>query len=158
MRKITWLNQLQQIEKVIKKCSFCHVAMVDKQNKPYVLPFNFGYHDGYIYLHSGPEGKKIEILKANPDVCINFTTDHELFRQHPDVACSFGMRYRSVLVSGKVEFIDDYDAKIEALNIVMKQYVDGNFTYSEPSVNNVCVYKVKIEDFTGKVYGHQTIE
>jgi uncharacterized protein len=158
MRKITLLNQIQQIELVLKKCQYCHVAMVDQDNMPYVLPFNFGYHDGVVYLHSGPEGKKIDILKKNPNVCINFTADHELFRQHAEVACSYGMRYRSVIIHGKVEFINDYDKKIEALNRVMKQYVDGTFNYAPPSVNNVCVYKVAIDAFSGKIYGYETIE
>jgi uncharacterized protein len=158
MRKITLLTQIQQVELVIKKCQYCHVAMVDENNKPYLLPFNFGYHEGVVYLHSGPQGKKIDILKKNPNVCINFTTDHELFHQHPEVACSYGMRYRSVLISGKVEFITDYDQKVVVLNNIMHQFVDGNFTYSEPAVNNVCVYKVPIDEFSGKIYGYETLE
>jgi len=155
MRKITYLDKLEEVEPIIEKCQFCHVAMVDSENKPYVLPFNFGYHQGYIYLHSDSKGKKIDILKKNPSVCIHFSTDHELFRQHEQVACSYGMRYRSVLVSGRIEFVTEYNAKIEALNAVMKQYVNHKFTYSKPSVDNVCVYRVKVEELSGKVYGYE---
>lgn len=158
MRKTTFLNELSEIEIIIKKCQVCHVAMVDQEGKPYVLPFNFGYHDGTVYLHSDGKGKKIDILKNNSSVCINFTTDHELFLAHEHVACSYGMAYRSVLVYGDVEFIEDYDAKIEALNIFMKQYADRDFTYSKPAVENVCVYKVKVQDFQGKLYHHETLE
>lgn len=154
-RKTIYLTTLEDIEPVIKKCDVCHVAMVDKDNKPYVLPFNFGYHNGIIYLHSDPAGKKIDILKNNPNVCINFTTDHELFHITENVACSYGMRYKSVVVNGKIEFIETAEAKINALNIFMKQYVkDKEFCYSGPSVDNVCVYTVKVEDFSGKVYGY----
>lgn len=158
MRKTTFLNKLSEIEVIIKKCQVCHVAMVDEQGKPYVLPFNFGYHRGVVYLHSDKKGKKIDILKNNPAVCINFSTDHDLFKAHDHVACSYGMAYRSVLVYGKVEFIEDNNQKIEALNIFMKQYANRDFTYSEPSVNNVCVLKIKIDDFTGKMYHHESLE
>ncbi len=158
MRKTTFLKELKEIEVIIKKCDTCHIAMVDENNKPYLLPFNFGYHEGTVYLHSDPNGKKIEILKKNPAVCINFTADHELFRQNEKVACSYGMRYRSVLVDGDVEFINDFDAKVDALNIFMKQYVDRDFTYSKPAINNVCVFKVEIKDFIGKTYGYESLE
>jgi len=159
MRKITFLKELKEIEIVIKKCQTCHIAMVDENNKPYVLPFNFGYHEGTIYLHSDKKGRKIEILKNNPAVCINFTADHELFHQNEQVGCSYGMRYRSVLTYGDVEFIEDFDAKVDALNIFMKQYVaDREFKYSDPAIRNVCIFKVEIKDFIGKMYDHETLE
>ncbi len=154
-RKLTFLKELKEVEPIIKACDVCHVAMVDKNNKPYVLPFNFGYHEGVIYLHSDPKGNKIDILKNNPNVCINFTTDHELFHITEGVACSYGMRYKSVLVNGEVEFIESTKAKIEALNIFMGQYVKKQeFCYSDAAVENVCVFTVKLDDFIGKTYGY----
>lgn len=154
-RKLTILKELKDIEPIISKCDVCHVAMAD-ENKPYVLPFNFGYHNGVIYLHSDPHGKKIDILKRNPKVSINFTTAHELFHITENVACSYGMRYKSVIVDGEVEFITDKQEKIKALNIFMDQYVkDKEFTYSDPAVENVCVFTVKVVDFTGKLYGYE---
>ncbi len=156
MRKITYIDQLEQIEAIIKKCQFCHVAMVDANQKPYLLPFNFGYSNGVVYLHSDLKGKKIDILKQNPAVCINFTTDHELFMQNQNVACSYGMRYRSVIINGNVEFIDNFDDKVAAMNIFMQQYTGRDFKYSSPAINNVCLFKVKIESFTGKIYGYET--
>lgn len=154
-RKTTILKKLNEIEPIIKACDTCHVAMVDANNKPYILPFNFGYADGYIYLHSDPEGKKLSILKKNPAVCINLTTAHELFHINEDVACSYGMRYKSLVVDGLVEFIETDEEKINALNIFMDQYVKGkDFSYSAPAVKNVCVFRVKVENFTGKIYGY----
>ena len=154
-RKVTFLKELSQIEPIIKSSKVCHVAMVDLENKPYVLPFNFGYSDGVIYLHSDPDGKKIDILKNNPNVSINFTTDHDLFHITDGMACSYGMRYKSVLVDGKVEFIEDNEAKVKAFNIFMGNYVKNQeFTYSGPSIESVCVFKVKVNNFVGKTYGY----
>jgi len=157
-RKTTFLKTLAEVEPIIKSCEFCHVSMVDAENKPYVLPFNFGYNNGIIYLHSDPNGKKIQILKNNPNVCINFTTDHELFHINDNVACSYGMRYKSLVVNGAVEFIVEKEAKIEALNIFMDQYVkDKEFCYSDPAIENVCVFIVKMTDYTGKIYGYNNV-
>lgn len=158
MRKTTFLTKISEIETIINKCDICHIAMSDSKGIPYLIPFNFGYKKEVLYFHSHKEGKKMDILKQNPNVCINFTTDHELFKQNEKVACSYGMRYRSVLINGKAEFINSYDEKVKAMNIFMKQYVDKDFSYSKPAINNVCMFKVNICDFVGKIYGHETLE
>ena len=128
--------------------------MVDENQRPYVVPFNFGYKDMTIYLHSGQAGKKIDILKKNNNVCVAFSTGHSLSAQTESVACSYIMSYKSVICYGKVEFIEEYEKKIEALNIIMKQYIDRNFTYSAPSVKNVLVYIVIVEEMTAKEFGN----
>ena len=139
---------------IIEKCEVCYVSMVDENNQPYVLPFNFGYVNGEIYLHSSRKGHKIDILKKNPAVCIAFSTDHQLRYQSEQVACSYSMKYRSVLAFGKVEFIEDMAQKIEFLNVVMSHYTHRDFKYNPPALREVCTYKVKVEKFTAKVYGY----
>ena len=143
-----------EMYRVIDKCEACYVSMVDQENMPYVVPLNFGLKDGVIYLHSSQNGKKTDILRQNKNVCIAFTTDHKLRFQHEEVACSYGMQYRSVLVFGHVEFIEEAEAKIEAMNIVMKKYTGREFTYNSPAIREVCVYRVVITDMTGKKLGY----
>jgi uncharacterized protein len=149
-----FISNQAEIDEIIKKCEVCYVSMVDENSQPYVLPFNFGYNEGVIYLHSSQKGHKIDILRKNPSVCIAFSTDHQLRYQSEQMACSYSMKYRSVLAFGKVEFIDDMDQKVEFLNIVMSHYTDREFKYSAPSLREVCTYKVKVDKFTAKVYGY----
>ncbi|HAJ98768.1 MAG TPA: MFS transporter [Bacteroidales bacterium] len=142
------------IENILTKCDACYLGMVDDMGMPYVLPFNFGYEGGIIYLHSAKTGRKMEILRNNPNVCINFSTDHQLLLRHKDVACSAGMDFRSVVAFGKVEFIEEYDAKVEALNIIMRKYTGRDFSYNAPAVNNVAVYKVVPTHINAKISGY----
>jgi hypothetical protein len=128
--------------------------MVDQNNMPYNVALNFGYNNGYIYLHSAQTGKKIDILRHNPNVCIVMSTAHELKFQSEQVACSYGMKYKSVVVSGKVEFINDFDEKVQALNVIMRHYTGKDFNYSTPAVNEVCCYKVKIENIQARQFGY----
>lgn len=148
------LTYKPELELIIWKCNFCNLAMVDPDGKPYVIPMNFGYDGNYVYLHSGQSGKKIDILKANPEVCISFSTDHQLRWVNEEVACSWGMKYRSVLAYGKVEFIDDYDKKEEALKVIMKNYSDLDFTFNAPAVNDVLVFRVKVDQLHGRALGY----
>lgn len=116
---------------------------------------NFGYDGNELLLHSGPEGKHIELIEKNNTVCITFCTERNLRYQHPDVACSYSMQSQSVVCKGKVTFLDDEDleGKEKAMNIMMKNYTDNNFKYSTPALRNVKVWKVSILEITAKSFG-----
>lgn len=148
-----WITDKKEQEEVIQNCDSCAMSMVDANGKPYVVMMNFGYKDGILYLHGDPKGRKMDILRQNPDVCITMSTGHSLYNQNENVACSYGMNYKSIVADGQIEFIEDYDQKVEALNLVMAQYVDREFTYNEPAVKQVCVFKVKLTNLKGKNFG-----
>lgn len=148
------IEEKERIETVIKACRVCSVGMADEEGMPYVLPMNFGYEDGVIYLHSAQEGRSIDTLEKNPNVCILFCTDPELIRQHPDVACSHRMKGASVICEGQVVFEDDFEEKERILSIIMKQYVpDRVFQYSVPAVKNVKIWKMIIENVSAREFG-----
>lgn len=141
------------IDEIITKNTLCYVGMIDRNGMPYVIPMNFGYADDTIYLHSAQEGSSIEALNKNPNVCITFCTEPVLTYQNEEVACSYRMKGSSVICRGKVVFEEDFDEKVRALDIIMKQYTDRSFTYSAPAVNNVRVWKVEIDSVSTKVFG-----
>lgn len=143
-----------ELDSIISKCDVCNVSMADQNGSPYVVPMNFGHKDDHIYFHSSRTGKKIDILKDNPSVCISFSADHQLRWVNEEIACSWGMKFRSVLAYGKVEFIDDFDKKEEALKIIMANYTDIDFTFNAPAVKDVLVFRVKIEKLHGRALGY----
>ena len=153
------IEDKQRIESIILHCDACFVGITDLEGNPYVVPMNFGYENGIlylhsiIYLHSGPEGSKLEMLEHNNNVCITFSIGHKLVYQHEKVACSYSMRSESAMCRGKVTFIEDMDEKRRVLDIIMRHYTDSEFNYSEPAVRNVKVWQVPIEQMTGKVFG-----
>ena len=156
MRTVAITEQLE-IEKVIKACRTCFLGVCDTDMQPYVLPMNFGYQDGVVYIHSGPAGRKWEIMKSNPKVCITFCDGDELAWQDEHVACSWRVKSQSVIVEGTIEFIEDDDEKIKAMNILMSQYSEKAFTYSGPAIRNVGVMKIKIEAIGAKSFGEKAM-
>ena len=153
MRRRT-ISDEKEILEIIDKSPWCHVAMTDLQGEPYVIPMNFGIRDNVIYLHGARKGKKIDILREHPSVCISFSTDHLLRAQSEEIACSWSMKYRSVLAYGQVEFIEDPAEKTEALNIIMSQYSDRSFRFAPPSIHEVCCFMVKVTRFEGRSFGY----
>jgi nitroimidazol reductase NimA-like FMN-containing flavoprotein (pyridoxamine 5'-phosphate oxidase superfamily) len=147
------IDDEQEMEKIIRSCPVCFIAVSDTNCTPYVLPMNFGYKDKIIYLHSAPNGKIIDILNHNNKISIAFTHGQQLAYQNVEVACSYRMRSKSVIIEGVVEFIERDDEKIKALDIIMAQYTERAFTYSTPAVRNVKIWKVGINNFTCKLFG-----
>lgn len=143
----------EMIDEIIRKCDVCYVGMADTDGTPYVLPMNFGYADGVIYLHSAQEGRSLSILNRNPMVCITFSTDHDLVFQHPEVACSYRMRSKSVIAWGKVAFEENFDKKVDALNHIMAHYSVKDFRYSDPAVRNVKIWRIEPDEIACKEFG-----
>ncbi len=146
------IKDKQRVEEIIARCSICYVGITDLEGNPYVIPMNFGYRDGVIYIHSGPTGSCLDMLEQNNRVCITFCSDTELVYQHEQVACSYRMKAQSVICRGSVGFIEDMDDKREALHILMRQYVEREFTYSDPAVRNVKIWEIPIDEVTAKDY------
>ena len=136
---------------IVEKAIVCRVAMC-WQNEPYMVPMNFGYQDNYIYLHSVREGRKLDILRNNDKVCIEFDVDVELIQSQE--ACKTSMKYKSVLIFGKAVILKDVVEKKRALDIIMHHYYYHNspsvFHYSEDVLGKVIIIKVKVEKMTGK--------
>ena len=148
------INTRPEMEDIIRRCKVCYISMVDQEGKPYVIPMNFGYKEGVLYFHGSPKGKKADVLRNQQDVCASFSTDHQLRYVNEEVACSWSMRYRSVIAYGKAEFVDDPIEKINCLNIIMANYASREFSYSEPAVRDVMVFQVKVEKMDGRTYGY----
>ena len=154
MQAKTSLKQ-KEIDEIIDRCDCCYLGMVEEGGIPYVLPFNFGYSEGNLYLHAGPGGKKFGVLEKNNRACAAFSTDHELRVRHENVACSWFMKYRSVLLHGRIEMIEDYDEKIRALNIIMRKYSGrDDYSYNAPAVNNVQTFRLVVDRTEGRSFGY----
>lgn len=149
------LTDKAELQDVINGCSICFVGIVNEKFQPYVIPMNFAYIDDEIIIHSGPSGKHLELLKQNNRVCVTFCSEGKLVYQHADVACSYRMESKSVICNGEVSFVEDLSEKETLLNRFMLKYTDRKFTYSRPALSNVKLWKIKINEMTGKSFGQK---
>lgn len=151
--KTLFIEERERIESILSRCEICYVGMAGENRIPYVIPMNFGYEDGVLYLHSGPTGRCIDLLQKQKRICVCFSTDHELVFQHPQVACSYRMKAKSIVCYGNVGFIDDVEQKRRALDLIMHHYSGRDFQYSLPALKNVLVWKIPIDELSAKEYG-----
>jgi nitroimidazol reductase NimA-like FMN-containing flavoprotein (pyridoxamine 5'-phosphate oxidase superfamily) len=144
------ITEKSALETIIKESLVCRLALVDG-NRPYIVPLNFGYQDNTLYFHSAPEGKKIDIIKTNTNVCFEFEANTEIIKA--EQACGWSMNYQSVIGFGKAYLIEDAREKCTALNIIMQHYSGSDFSFPESKLQITAVFKVEIERMTGKQSG-----
>ncbi len=141
-----------EIESVLHRADVCRIAFCT-DGLPYIVPVNFGYKDGCIYIHSSPEGQKVEMLKRNNRVCFEVEADVEIAQS--GIPCKWGISYRSVIGFGRASLVQDYDQKVAALDVIMDHYSTGPYEYDVKMVHAAAIIKVEIESMTGKRSGQQ---
>jgi nitroimidazol reductase NimA-like FMN-containing flavoprotein (pyridoxamine 5'-phosphate oxidase superfamily) len=150
-RKEKEITDKELIEDIILSSSVCRLALSDN-NHPYIIPLCFGYEDNTLYFHSAPEGKKLDMLKNNSNVCFEFDIDHRIVKAED--ACGWSMSYRSVIGFGKASIIDDPKAKIKAIHAIIQRYAGKPLPYSKATLHHTVIIKVEIERITGKKSGY----
>lgn len=136
------------LEEILKGAIICRVAMMDG-DLPYILPFNYGYRDGVIYIHSAPEGKKINLLRKNPRVCFEVEDESELIKG--EQACDWSTLYRSVMGYGEVEILSDDQSKQQGLEIIMAQHgAPGLVSFNQKNLGRMLILKLSITSLSGK--------
>ena len=151
--RTSFITDKKEIDEIIHQCDVCFIGLTERDGSAYVIPMNFGYAAGELILHSGPEGKHINLIGIDNRICVTFCSERKLVYQHPDVACSYSMLSKSVVCKGKVTFIEDLTEKEAAMNLTMKNYTDKTFKYSKPALMNVKIWRVTIEEMTAKSFG-----
>ena len=141
------VKDTQEIESILHSAQICHLSMVD-DGKPYVVPINFGYEDNALYFHSASEGRKIDVLKQNPEVCFSVVARHEIVVS--ERACSWTAEFSSVTGTGKAEILNDREEVEKGLTILMQQYSDAEYDFSDENLDGIVIIRVEIEEMTGK--------
>jgi nitroimidazol reductase NimA-like FMN-containing flavoprotein (pyridoxamine 5'-phosphate oxidase superfamily) len=126
--------------------------MVDK-GRPYIIPVNYGYREGCLYVHSAPAGKKIELLRQNPEICFEVEDTIEITKG--DRACDWSTRYRSVIGYGSMEILSGEADKQYGLEVIMAQHGAPELKeFETKSMKAMVILKLTISSMTGKQSSH----
>jgi nitroimidazol reductase NimA-like FMN-containing flavoprotein (pyridoxamine 5'-phosphate oxidase superfamily) len=152
-RKDKEITDTDEKLEIIAKCKICRLGL-SENNYPYIVPLNYGFsHDDgklTLYFHSAMEGKKIDILQKNNNVCFEIDCDTKLIEG--EAPCNYSYEFKSIIGFGKIILLDTKDEKINGLNHLMKQQTgkDIKYDFNDNELKNVIVFKMAVEEFTGK--------
>lgn len=139
------------IQEILAKSRICRLGLVENE-EAYIVPVNYGYQNGNIYIHSAAQGRKMEILKKNNLVAFEIEYSEEVIKD--DKPCEWSARYRSVMGRGTVNIVTDPTEKKAGLDIIMRKHgSEGELIYDESSVSRIVLLVLRINSISGKQSG-----
>lgn len=139
------------IEEILLKSDICRLGLIDN-GSAYIVPVNYAYKNGVIYIHSAKEGKKISILQSNNQVAFEIEYNHQIMES--EKACGWTTKYRSVMGKGTVTITQNVEEKTEALDLIMRKYgATIELNYDRRVLERVCILQLQIESIEGKQSG-----
>ena len=140
------------IEQFIKKEQIIRIAFYDNGDL-YIVPLNYGCvyeNEKYIfYFHGAKAGRKYELSKDSPNVGFEIDGAYELLEA--DIACDYSAKFQSVIGTGRLSIIEDYEEKIKGLNALMNG-ISGKseWDYSKDMVEAVAVFRLEVDKLSCK--------
>lgn len=146
-RREKLVTEKAALEQILWQGQICQLAIPD-QPVPYLVPMNYGYRDGVLYFHCADHGRKMDLLRQQPQVSFCIIADPGVVAA--EEACNWGARFRSVIGHGRVEFVENEADKVTALWLLMAQYSDEEFTFPSERVTATTVFRLIIDKMVGK--------
>lgn len=156
-RKKEEITDGQAIAAILEEARIGRLATVGADGYPYIVPVNFVYWRQSIYFHCAREGEKLDNIRRDPRVCFEVDIplaylDTAYDRQMPP--CDVGQFYRSAIIRGRAEIIQDIEEKVDALNALMASHEGvGDFSAITPATRAVAlceVVAVRVERLSAK--------
>jgi nitroimidazol reductase NimA-like FMN-containing flavoprotein (pyridoxamine 5'-phosphate oxidase superfamily) len=161
MKKVYEIKDKNLIQDILVNAEFGTLAIC-LENKPYSLPINYVEIDGEIFMHGAKKGKKIDIMENNKNASFSVVESYSLlpsyFSTDDGRASPATHMFKSIIIDGKIEFIENYEEKANALELLMQKYQkEGGYKPLNESIykkiiNATCIYKIVPEQTSAKFH------
>ena len=137
-----------ELDSLLRSGQLIHLALLDGGG-PYALTVNYGCGQGRsLYFHCAPEGRKLDILRANPQVAFSIVLGYELVRDPKP--CGYTAHYCSLSGEGRAVLIEDLAERAAVMRLFMAHYGVADAEFPEAMLKSTMVVRVDITTLTGK--------
>jgi nitroimidazol reductase NimA-like FMN-containing flavoprotein (pyridoxamine 5'-phosphate oxidase superfamily) len=142
----------ETVYSILDTAFVCHVGFsVDGQ--PFVIPTNFGRSGDTLYLHGSAASRMLKTLSGGVPVCVTVTHVDGLVLARS--AFHHSVNYRSVVILGKAQLVEEPAEKMEALRIFTEHVMKGRWNDvripTEQELKATTVLSVPLEEVSAKV-------
>ncbi len=147
---------------ILEEARVLHLGFCER-GRPYVVPLSFGIGTAAaggtfptcLYLHSAQAGRKWELFQEGEELFFTAYCDDSL-KEAGETACSYSMKYRSVMGTARPILVSDDSEKRKALNLIMKKYTGrDDFSFPEKSLAATGLIRLDILSISGKDNVHR---
>src|SRR6266540_4128324 len=142
----------ETIYRILDEALICHIGFVANR-QPYVIPINFARVDDTIVLHGAKASRLLKHVEAGNSVCVEVTIVDGLVLARS--VFHHSVNYRSVVLFGKGQAIEEDEKKIEALRAVSEHLIPGRWDEARlpnrKELHATRVVSIKIDEASAKV-------
>ena len=144
-----------KIADIISRCTCCRIGFYDEK-EVYIVPLNFGYEvkdNTYVfYFHGAKEGRKIDLIRKNPNVGFEMDTDFAVYTLgEAEAACGYTARFQSIIGNGIVSIVSETEEKMRGLSLLMEHNTGKRkWNFDEKMVHAVAVFKLEVTKMSCK--------
>ena len=142
----------ETIDAILDEALICHVGFVI-DGQPYVIPTGFARIDDELFIHGSSASRMLRNLSQGIDVCLTVTLIDGLVLARS--AFHHSINYRSVVILGKAELVDDAEQKYKALEAFTEHMIPGRWAEvrwpTELELKATSVLKLKIDEASAKI-------
>jgi nitroimidazol reductase NimA-like FMN-containing flavoprotein (pyridoxamine 5'-phosphate oxidase superfamily) len=141
-----------QIYSVLDEGFMCMIAYVH-EGSPMVLPTGYGRIGDYIYIHGSNASTMLKSALDGAEICVNVTHIDGLVLAR--ALYSHSVNYRSVVVFGRAERVEDKEEKIASFKAYCDQVLKGRYedvrVPSEKELNSTTVMRIPLVEAVCKM-------
>ena len=119
------------------------------EGRPYAVPLNYAYIDGKIYFHCALEGRKLDAVRANPEVCLAVGRQEGEIRRHRGSGVCHPDN-ESVLCFGRARIIEELAEKAAALNAFNRAFEPKAEDLPDKAPQRCAVVEITLTEMTGR--------
>jgi hypothetical protein len=146
--KEPFIESCQEMEGLLQEEDLGYLGLC-REGRPYVVPLNYSYGEGRILFHCGLEGKKLDFIRSNPEVCFTVARQPGPPRPHP-AGETCHVNCDSVLCYGRARILDDMEEREVALNLFNRRFRPQAPELPPERVKNCGVVEIRISQMTGR--------
>jgi nitroimidazol reductase NimA-like FMN-containing flavoprotein (pyridoxamine 5'-phosphate oxidase superfamily) len=143
-----FIESLGEMEKILREQTMGFLGL-SMDGVPYVLPLTYGYVKGKILFHCALTGKKLDYIKANPQVCFTVARKSGKVCPHPQGAhCPIDTD--SVICFGVARIIENMQERLEILNSFNRCLQPDAEDIPLKAISKCYAVEIKITKMTGR--------
>lgn len=123
----------ETIYQILDEAFICHVGFA-VDNQPFVIPTSFARIGDCLIIHGSAASRMMKNLSEGIDVCVTVTLIDGLVLARS--AFHHSMNYRSVVIFGKAELINDETEKLNALKAFSEHIIPNRWSEVRPPTAN----------------------
>jgi nitroimidazol reductase NimA-like FMN-containing flavoprotein (pyridoxamine 5'-phosphate oxidase superfamily) len=115
-----------QVYSILDEALICHAGFNDETGRPVVIPTAFGRDNDRILLHGSAASRMLREFSKRVPICVTVTLIDGLVLARS--AFHHSINYRSVVILGEAEKIEEETQKNDALRIISEHLVPGRWS------------------------------